>query len=295
MLYQMRLSSDNSEIVNYNSPDIHVYSSRGMLSDFAGMRALSHWHDDIELIMALEGRMGYSVNGAEFVLQPRQGLFVNSRQFHYGFSCDGSDCSFVCILINPDALGINDRLRRRYIDTICGDAKYPYIRLYPAIPWQEELMQSLKRMYDCFAAAEDGYELEAAELAHGFWRTLYLNYKSTPNYETAESAKDIDALHSMVTYIQMNYGGKITLDDIAAAGSVCRSACCRIFRQVAHVTPIVYLGRYRVGKSLELLRSTGLSMTEIALQCGFSGSSYFAEIFKREMGCTPKEYKNRGN
>lgn len=42
---------------------------------------------------------------------------------------------------------------------------------------------------------------------------------------------------------------------------------------------------------MELLRSTRLSVTEIAAACGYSGSSYFAERFSQAKGCTPTQYR----
>ena len=38
---------------------------------------------------------------------------------------------------------------------------------------------------------------------------------------------------------------------------------------------------------------TDMKMTEIAYECGFSGSSYFAETFKKIVGVSPREYKNK--
>ena len=36
-----------------------------------------------------------------------------------------------------------------------------------------------------------------------------------------------------------------------------------------------------------------MKMTEIAYECGFNGSSYFAEIFKKMMGESPREYRKK--
>ena len=42
-----------------------------------------------------------------------------------------------------------------------------------------------------------------------------------------------------------------------------------------------------------MLRNTNETITDIALSCGFSSSSYFCRIFKKEMGISPTEYKRR--
>ena len=54
---------------------------------------------------------------------------------------------------------------------------------------------------------------------------------------------------------------------------------------------IQYLTNYRLEKSIEYLHHSSHSITDIALLCGFNSSSYFTEVFRRELRCTPSEYK----
>ncbi|MTL76553.1 AraC family transcriptional regulator, partial [Turicibacter sanguinis] len=50
---------------------------------------------------------------------------------------------------------------------------------------------------------------------------------------------------------------------------------------------------YRLEKSLFLLKTTNYTITEIALQCGFNSSSYFTETFRKELNCTPSDYRKK--
>lgn len=99
------------------------------------------------------------------------------------------------------------------------------------------------------------------------------------------------AQRAMVSYIFQNYSGRITLDDIAAAGNVSRSKCCRIFRDCLQQTPIDFLNQYRLQVSRRLLLEDGLRVTEAATACGFGHLSYFSKLFRESFGCTPKEYR----
>ena len=54
-----------------------------------------------------------------------------------------------------------------------------------------------------------------------------------------------------------------------------------------------YLVAYRVMKGMELLRTTDLDVTEIAFRVGFNDSSYFIQAFKKKVGMTPKQYRNK--
>ena len=100
-------------------------------------------------------------------------------------------------------------------------------------------------------------------------------------------------MHRMTGFIQRNYSEKISLNDIAEAGAICRSKCCKIFREFLGKTPVEYLTEYRISKSIELLNTTDMSITDIAVNCGFCGSSYYAETFMKLMKCTPSEYRKK--
>ena len=63
------------------------------------------------------------------------------------------------------------------------------------------------------------------------------------------------------------------------------------FHKELGLTPVAYLNRYRIQQARQLLKNTHMSITEIALDVGFSGSSYFSRIFRRETGVTPEAYR----
>ncbi|MFN2243397.1 MAG: helix-turn-helix transcriptional regulator, partial [Anaerolineae bacterium] len=63
------------------------------------------------------------------------------------------------------------------------------------------------------------------------------------------------------------------------------------FRKELGVTPIAYLNRYRVHQAKQLLSDTSKSITEIALEVGFSDSGYFSRVFRREVGLSPEAYR----
>ena len=93
----MVVNDDYSEKVQYDDPDYPVMISRDFLSSYPNYAAPSHWHDDIELIAVLSGQMQYSVNGEIFGLCAGEGVFINSRQMHFGFSLSVFYCIRCCL------------------------------------------------------------------------------------------------------------------------------------------------------------------------------------------------------
>lgn len=83
----------------------------------------------------------------------------------------------------------------------------------------------------------------------------------------------------------------LTLVDLANAVGLSRSHYLRAFKQSMGVTPHELQMKRRLEKSSEMLVTTNLSATEIALACNFSSSSHFSTAFKQAFGVTPTEYR----
>lgn len=65
----------------------------------------------------------------------------------------------------------------------------------------------------------------------------------------------------------------------------------RLFRQTMGESPHQFVLRQRVEKAQKLLKETGFSLAHIALESGFANQSHFTRIFKRQLGITPRAYR----
>jgi AraC family transcriptional regulator len=83
----------------------------------------------------------------------------------------------------------------------------------------------------------------------------------------------------------------ISLDDLAAEARLSPFHFARMFKQSLGVPPRVYLTRLRVEKACELLETTDLPITEIALEVGYSSSQVLARVFLKHMRSSPSEYR----
>lgn len=59
-------------------------------------------------------------------------------------------------------------------------------------------------------------------------------------------------------------------------------------------SPIQYVKQVRIERAAELLETTNQKISEVGAECGFQEMSYFAKVFWEIKGCTPKEYRRRG-
>ena len=114
-----------------------------------------------------------------------------------------------------------------------------------------------------------------------------------PDYD--KDTEDILILTVMIGYVQKNYPNKILLKDISSSGNCCKTKCTSLFQKYLNTSPMIYLNRYRLEKSVFLLRNTTMSVTEIAYACGFSNSSYFCELFHKYYNTTPGKFRNNNS
>ena len=67
---------------------------------------------------------------------------------------------------------------------------------------------------------------------------------------------------------------------------------CRAFKQSTGLSPHRYLLEHRVNRAKGMMKDRKRTLTEIALDCGFSSSSQFSVVFKRITGVSPRNYSS---
>lgn len=287
----MDLENDLSERVRHDYPEYPVYIRHGLLSYYPNHAAPSHWHDDVEFIAVQSGQMDYNVNGQILTLQQGDGLFVNARQMHYGFSAAQQECEFLCILFHPSALRLSPILERSFITPITENRSLPFMILTPDTGWKSDILQCIRVLYE--KKGRPSAILHIQSLFNRIWADLYENMPQKEEAVTPQNGHQLSLMKEMLGYIHQHYSERVTLADIAHAGHICQSKCCALFRQYLSQTPISYLTSYRLDRSAELLRYSNMTITEISYASGFSNASYYAETFRRWMGYSPKAYRKR--
>ena len=285
----MILDENRAELVTYSYPDYDVfiqYFRREKPTNRHG--GIAHWHNDVEFLVTLAGTAEHSINGKIITLHRGETIFVNSRQMHYARPIGGERSEILCIRLNPNMLSMSPFFDSSYVLPVTQNHNMPYFIFREDGGWQQEVIRCLTEIYR--HSKSPSSHLKIHGLLCLIWSQLFENMpeSSLPNLA---DANDLTAIETMIECIEQHYAEKLSLPQIAEAGHVCESKCCRLFGKYVHKTPNTYLTHYRLGKAAELLTQTEQSVTEIALACGFSGASYFSETFRKHFGVTPKEYR----
>ena len=283
------LNPDTSEYFEYNHPDFPAFIRKVPLSSYPNYSAVSHWHNDPEFLLITEGEMYYDVNGQKISLHTGEGLFVNSRSLHYGYSENQKECHFVCFLVSPQLLSVNTYFTENYLNPLIQNTQFPYQKLNPSVQWQNSILHDLDTLFD--TNADEIQPFIILEKSAHIFRLLFENMHFLPDFD--KNTEDILALTAMIGYVQKNYSEKILLKDIFSAGNCCKTKCTSLFQKYLDSSPMVYLNRYRLDHAALLLRDTTMSVSDIAYACGFSSNSYFCELFHKYYNTTPGKFRNR--
>lgn len=92
-------------------------------------------------------------------------------------------------------------------------------------------------------------------------------------------------------YIDGHYREKLTLEGLSEMFYIHKSYLARCFKEQFGVTVTVYINSVRITKAKEQLRFTDKSIEGIAFDCGIDDQNYFARIFKKVEGVSPREYR----
>lgn len=256
------------------------------LAGCPGRGLLPHWHDAIEVVRVLEGSMSFCVDEEDVALSAGQCLLIGSRQVHSCAAGSDGPCRYVCILAGLELFSGSPWVRDELIAPIVEREGTGCIVL------DDGQAARVDRMLQLDGQGPAG-KLEMLGLLHtilaGAWASLRDAEAHRPLMDRADAA----AQKAMVSYICRRYPEKISLADIAAAGHVCRSRCCSIFKRWLKQSPIEFLNAYRLTVSLALLRDTDDRIADIAAACGFVHQSYYGKMFVRRYGCTPSEHRAR--
>lgn len=115
--------------------------------------------------------------------------------------------------------------------------------------------------------------------------------ETTPSREKTNYDYSPDIyVNSAVEYIHEHYH-QISVGDIASYIGISRYYLSHIFKEKLHVSPQEYLMNYRMEQSARLLRTTGLSIQEVAGQAGYNNPLTFSKVFKNAYGLSPKNYR----
>lgn len=102
----------------------------------------------------------------------------------------------------------------------------------------------------------------------------------------------IEKFIEICNYISAHCSDELNLEAVASMSGFSKFYFSRLFKQFTNVSFYKYVNQKRIEKAAEMLTEPNISITNVALSCGFESLSSFIRMFKIVKGCTPTEFRN---
>lgn len=252
-----------------------------------GFTLYPHLHAEFEFLVLEQGSGRLYVDGVGYPIRAGEGAFINAQSIHLGQPDSREPVSFFALVFSPRIFGSSpgDLVTDKYVTPVVHRSLRLPLVCTPSIPWQAQVLETARTLHAC-KEGEFGGELEVKSLLFHLWGLLCAHGE-----QTREEEGSLSQLREVMELMDREYASHLTLADLAATAHMSESHFCRSFSAITHSTPFVYLQQVRIQKSCQYLLNTDLSISRIAVSCGFNDLSYYARCFRRLLGLTPSQYR----
>ena len=189
----------------------------------------------------------------------------------------GTDSGFEALWLHFDG-----PMARIFYETIVSEKGS---LLYPAHP--DAIHRSLYHIYDTFRSRAPIVEDQISGTITNILSDLLSSEKTQQ-----VSGKTQIGISEAISHINKYFYKSITLQELADIAALSPYYFSRVFARETGMTPHKYLISTRMANAKFLLKTSQMSVKEIAIRSGFSDESGFCTAFKKQEGMTPKEYRS---
>ncbi len=246
-----------------------------------------HTHNYYEFYYLHSGNCVFSINGTLYPLSAGDALLVTSDDYHFTRYEGDVPCERTTVYFYEDML---TPLLAKYPELKDTFTKSGKIALTKE---KQTIIETILQQMCTENSQADSYSLPILSLQ--FYQLL-LQLKRNGLFYYEKPAKPISVsedIESVMEYINLNYHLPITLDEIAERANLSPTYLSKKFRRITGVTFKEYLNYIRIRKASQALLTTDDSITQIAADCGFNGSNYFKDIFRKTTGYSPREFRKQ--
>lgn len=264
-------------------------------SQLQGMRVLindvtyrsPHMHREFELLMVMRGELSISCRNQSFTVHEGEAALMNPWLAHE-FRAVSEKATLLILQISP-------QFCKNYFPTI-EDLRFDWQDL-TEIQNKAALRSELILLSKAYFAMQPTYEFVCMSRLNQIFRMLLLEvpWRLLDVSEKRQQNISNQRLERIINYIDAHSGSKLLLSEIADREGLSVSYLSHFIHERLNMSYQDYLTLVRFEKGRMLVENSNLSVAEICQRCGFSDPRYFNEIYRKQLGCTPKEHRQSSN
>ena len=282
--------------VTVNGEELHIVVHENILPGPI-LCASAHSHDYIEILYCISGTHHILLNYKSYAFSKGDMVLINSKEIHQIRATAKETSDYIVVRFEPELLytSYQNAFELKYLLPFTLNESTPQ-KVFPAkiiektsIP---EIFYEILKDY-----TEQSYCYEFAirtNICRIFlWILRYWNQMGIIMHSTVGNNRLIEQFKPALEYINKHCSQDISAADMAELCHISYSYFSRMFKKVVHKSFREYLNYQRITKAELLLATTNLSITDIAMQTGFSTSSYFIQQFKLIKRISPKQFRKK--
>ena len=229
-----------------------------------------HFHSHVELLWAERGEAEVWVNEKRGVIkQGELAVVLGYEPHHFRSVTQGAyTILFIPAFLCPE---FSEAVRNK-------TAHAPFIKDPQAMARICEAIRVLKE--------ESPNAVEQTGYIHVILGTILKQIE----LEAAQSPQDSDLPSKILFYINEHYKEDISTASLARTLGYSVSHLSKSFHALFHVGVQRYINTVRLKNAVVLMREKRMSITDCAMESGFSSLRTFYRVFEQEFGCSPKDY-----
>lgn len=248
-----------------------------------------HWHNSIEIIYVLEGKLEVYINSIKYEVYAGELEIINMDEVHHLKGSEG-DNKVLIFYIDPYFF-------ERYYSDIENMYFYTNSSIENAQAGEEyeELRALLAAILCEKVQMQEDYDENIKDILVELLYHIINNFNYLI-YEKEELKEDINLFrryHSISKYISNNYNQNITLKDIAEKEFLSPQYLSQEIKYATGYSFTDLVNLTRVEESIKLLLDSDKNISEISEEVGFSHTRYYNKNFKRFYKSTPLQFRKR--
>lgn len=249
----------------------------------------SHQHDFYEILFFLSGQISYQIQDQTYELEPGDILLINPRDSHCLIAKGNMPYERYVMWVQPSFLMQVDFFGAN-LSTCFVDALHNQTHLLR--PDVSELIQ-LKSICEKLLHNHNDAEFGSSTLSYAYFleflvhlnRVYFSNKPTSIEHDFTNNKKT----NEIIGYINMHLTEDLSLERIADTFFLSKSYMSHIFKQNTGLSIYQFIIKKRLMLARNLLYN-GASVLDACVGCGFYDYSNFLKAFKREFGCSPKQF-----
>ena len=250
-----------------------------------------HWHDEFEIIYVRSGFLAVSISGESYIGKTGDAFVVSPGNLHLMGSQTGTVDYYTFLFpLKYISFRTDDMLDEKLLEPLNSG----HLMICPRVKdTAKELCEQLIEIYEAKKDESESKITTQVRTKIILLQFILEMWKKGFVIENDTSGRNI-VEKEMVSYIQQNFTGKISLKEFGEQFHLSEKYISRYFKEHFHITLSQYITYLRLENAKQLLQDTDLSVTETAMQSGYQNVSYFIRSFKKAYGISPLKYRNSG-